>query len=135
MKYRLHRMKRIIMKPYNKLKYAYQRVTRGFSDADMFSADMYFANQFAGMLRWYVKNSHGVPMGYAKKSDTYGTDTEYMITKRDKKYLKYADMFEEYGKNGLAYNDKWQRLFGGLTYNEVDDMMTWFAKHFTEFWD
>jgi hypothetical protein len=135
MKYKLRRMKKIMIKPYYMVKYAYQRVTRGFSDQDMFNADQYFAGQFAGMLRWYVKNSSGVPMHYAKKDDPYGTDIEYMQAKRDKKYLKYAALFEEYNKNGNAIGEKWKRMFGGLTDDEVRDIMTWFGKHFTEFWD
>ena len=126
---------KVILNPYKNIKYAYQRVTRGFSDQDMWNADNYFAGQFAGMLRWYVENGSGVPSNYARKDDPYCEDVDYMVAKRDAKYLKYAAMFEEYYKNGYAHNNSWKKDFGGLNNKELKIALQWFSKHFTEFWD
>jgi hypothetical protein len=132
LKRKWNRIRRFILQPYYEVLYAYQRVTRGFSDRDMWSADMFMARQIAGMLRWHVSNGHGVPSFYARE---LCEDIEYMDVYRNEVYTRYALMFEEYGNNGHAVNDKWKSMFGGLTDAEVHEMMTWFGEHFTEFWD
>lgn len=135
MNYKLRNLKRNILRPYHNINHAYQRVTRGFSDSDMFSGDMFISSQIAGMLRWYIENGHGVPGRYAREDDPYCEDIEYMVAARNFEYDRYATLFEEYAKCGHAINDKWKRMFGGLTDDEVHDMMTWFGEHFTELWD
>jgi len=128
-----------LIKPFHEIKYFFQRGRRGFSDKDMWSADIYMAGVFAGMLRWYVKNSNNVSMSWAMNNDGVGEShiekSYHLSEKRDAAYIKYAEMFEEYAKNGLAWDEKWKQDFGGLTNDEVHDMMTWFGEHFTEFWD
>jgi hypothetical protein len=101
----------------------------------MFSGDMFISSQIAGMLRWYINNGHTVSSSYSREDDLYCEDTDYMVAARNFEYTKYADLFEEYAKHGHALNDKWKRMFGGLTDDEVHDMMTWFGEHFTELWD
>ena len=124
-----------LTKPYHRTIHYYQRARRGFSDYDMFNADTFLARQMADILRWYMQNSHGVPWSYAKEDDRFCEDFEYMVAARDSEYTKYAALFEEYGRNGHAPNAKWKKEFGGLTDDEVHDMMTWLAEHFTELWD
>jgi hypothetical protein len=119
-------------KPFYKIKYFIQRGKRGYSDRDMWSADMYMAGIFAGILRWQVENGHGVSMSWSVNDDD---SVDLLLERRDPEYIKYAEMFEEYAKNGHAWNKKWKEKNGGLTDDEVHDMMTWFAQHFTEFWD
>ncbi len=135
MKRKWNRVRRFIFKPYYQILHSYQRVTRGFSDSDMFSGDMFISSQIAGMLRWYINNGHTVSSSYSREDDLYCEDTDYMVAARNFEYTKYADLFEEYAKHGHALNDKWKRMFGGLTDDEVHDMMTWFGEHFTELWD
>lgn len=138
MKYKLKYMQyklKLLLKPFYIVMYYIQRAKRGFSDKDMWSADMFISTQIAGILRWYVEKGHGVPMSYAREDDFIGQDVYYMINARDAEYKKYAALFEEYGKHGHAVNAKWKEMFGGLTDEEVNDMMTWLAKHFTELWD
>ena len=110
-------------------------MNRGFSDADMFNADAFLAKQIAGMLTWYIDNSHGVPMAYKHETDPYGEDVDYMVEQRNMDYSKHIAMFSEYAKNGVAINDKWKAEFGGLEINELNESLQWFADHFTEFWD
>ena len=135
MKYKIKMFKKKLLRPYYAIKHAYQRVTRGFSDNDAWNADKFLAAQLSGILMWFVNEGHGVPMSYAREDDLYGQDIEYMTAARDAEYKKYAALFEEYGKHGHAVNAKWKEMFGGLTDEEVNDMMTWLAEHFTELWD
>jgi len=134
-KYRIKMFKKKLLYPYYAVKHAYQRVTRGFSDNDAWNADKFLAAQLSGILTWFIEEGHGIPMSYSREDDLYGQDIEYMITARNDEYKKYAALFEEYGKNGHALLQKWKEEFGGLTDDEVHDMMTWLAKHFTELWD
>jgi hypothetical protein len=116
-------------------KWWYQRITRGYSDKDMWNADMYLAGIFAGVLDWYIHNSKGVPMVYADHDDPYSTDIETMIIKRNSEYLDHIAIFREYLKNGYAMSEDWQEKFGGVLDKEIKDSVHWLADHFIELWD
>ena len=135
LKYRIRRFKKKMLRPHYAVKHAYQRVTRGFRYKDAWNADTFLARQLSAILMWYVEEGHGISMSYSREDDLYGEDIEYMTAARDADYKKYAAMFKEYGKNGPAVNEKWKEMFGGLTDDEVSDMMTWLADHFTGLWD
>lgn len=110
----------------------YQRIARGYSDRDMWSADLFLAGQISGMLTWIVEKGHGVSMAYA---DDIETDVDIMVERRDKEYLHYAAIFAEYGKNGPAIDEEWKNKFGGVLDSDLQDALQWFSEHFTEFWD
>jgi hypothetical protein len=112
-----------------------QRVTRGYSDKDMWNADMYLAGIFAGVLDWYIHNARGVPMVYADPEDPYCTDMEAMIIKRNAEYLNHIAIFREYLKNGYAMSDNWKEEYGGVLDKDIKDSVHWLADHFIELWD
>lgn len=116
-------------------KWWYQRARRGFSDRDMWSADTYLAGVFAGVLQWYVYKGMGVPLEYASEDDPYCEDLYAMIARRDADYLFYASVFEEYKANGPAYNEDWQKEFGGVLDEDLKASLQWLSEHFTELWD
>jgi hypothetical protein len=116
-------------------KWWYQRITRGYSDKDMWNADMYLSGIFAGVLDWYIHNSKGVPMVYADHDDPYSTDIETMVIKRNSEYLNHIEIFREYLKNGYAMSEDWQEKFGGVLDKEIKDSVHWLADHFIELWD
>jgi len=113
------------------IKYPYQRLTRGFSDQDAWNGDSYLAGQIAGLLRWHIKNSHGVGHPYANRESTVDEAAYF----RDLDYEKYAKMFDELSNNGIALNKKWQKDFGGLTEKQYKDTMKWFANIYQGLWD
>jgi hypothetical protein len=117
-----------------KIKWAHQRVTRGFSDRDMWSADYFLARQIAGMLNWIVNEGHGVSTSYGTPPN-YEDDIEDMVARRDVEYLKYAAVFAEYAENGPALNEDWKNKLGGVLDNDLKEALQWFSEHFTEFWD
>ena len=112
----------------------YQRVTRGYSDRDMWSADIFLAGQIAGTLKWIVENGHGVSMSYGTPPN-YDDDIDLMVAKRDADYLFYASIFEEYHTNGPALNKEWQKEFGGILDGDLQVALQWLSEHFTELWD
>jgi hypothetical protein len=113
------------------IKYPYQKLTRGFSDVDAWNADMYLSRQIAGLLRWHIKNSHGVGYPYTTNESTVDEAAHF----RNLDYEKYAKMFDELSTNGIAFNKKWKQEFGGLTEKEYKDTMKWFAKIYPGLWD
>lgn len=117
-----------------KIKWAYQRVTRGYSDRDMWSADFFLAGQIAGMLNWIVNEGIGVSTSYGTPPN-YEDDIEDMVARRDADYLFYASIFEEYKNNGPALNEEWQEKFGGVLDSDLKEALQWFSEHFSEFWD
>lgn len=125
---------RKIKKHTRKIKFAYQRVTRGFSDQDAWNADMFLASQIAGIAEWLVKNGHGVPSSYAYQPD-FNDPVEIMAERRDAEYRNHIAVFKEYAKNGHAFDQQWKEECGGVLDNELDESLQWFAKHFVEFWD
>ena len=125
---------RKIKKYTRKIKFAYQRVTRGFSDQDAWNADMFLASQIAGIAEWLVKNGHGVPSSYAYQPD-FNDPVEIMAERRDAEYRNHIAVFKEYAKNGHAFDQQWKEECGGVLDNELDESLQWFAKHFVELWD
>jgi len=118
------------------VKYWYQRITRGYSDADAWNGDTFLAQQISGILVWIVENGHGVSMSYADETmDPYAPDTEVMAEKRDKEYLYYAKIFAEYARNGTAFNEEWEKEFGGVPQEEMKTALIWLSSHFQELWD
>ena len=113
----------------------YQRITRGYSDRDMWSADYFLAGQIAGMLNWIVNKGMGVSMAYAAEDDPYVEKIDEMVARRDAEYLKYAAVFAEYAKNGPALNEDWKNKLGGVLDKDLKEALQWFSEHFTEFWD
>lgn len=112
----------------------YQRITRGYSDRDMWSADYFLAGQIAGTLRWIVEKGHGVATSYGTPPN-YEDDIDDMVARRDAEYLHYATIFAEYAKNGPAYNLEWQEQFGGVLDEDMKDALQWLSEHFSELWD
>ena len=117
-----------------KIKFAYQRVTRGFSDQDAWNGDMYLASQIAGIAEWLVENGHGVPMSYAYQPDL-NDSVEIMAERRNTEYCKHIAVFREYAKNGPAFDQEWEEELGGVLDKDLDESLQWFAKHFVELWD
>jgi hypothetical protein len=134
-KFRIKRLYKLIMRSVYYPKWWYQRVTRGFSDRDMWNADNYLAGVFAGVLQWYVNKGIGVSMAYASEDDPNGENLDDMVARRDADYLFYASIFEEYKDNGPAYNEEWQKLFGGVLDEDIKAALQWLSEHFTELWD
>ena len=134
-KYNFRRMKNAIRRAFYIPKWWYQRAKRGYSDRDMWSADMYLAGVFAGVLQWYIDNGVGVPMFYAADDDQYGKNVDDMVIRRDDEYSKHILIFKEYSINGLAFDEDWQKEFGGILDEDIEASMHWLANHFTELWD
>lgn len=112
-----------------------QRMERGFSDRDMWSADMYLAGLYADILQWYMDNGHGVSMVYAYDLDPANPDLDLMIKRRNKEYRKHIGVFREYAKNGDAFDKKWQERFGGVLDKDMQKSLKWFSKRFSTLWD
>ena len=71
----------------------------------------------AGVLKSYAKDKHGV--GYPYINGTESVDEAFEAMQKD--YLKHAVIFEEYGKNGLAWDDSWKSEFGGVSEEEIKE--------------
>ena len=114
----------------NKTKYFIQRGKRGYSDQDLWSADMYIAEVIAGVLESYGNHKWGVGYPYSKGGDV---NKEYIAMQKD--YIKHAKLFREYAKNGMAISEKWKAEFGGLTEKELANILRWFTKVYPGLWD
>lgn len=120
----------------NKTKYAYQRITRGFSDKDAWNGDKYLASQIAGILRWHVKSGRGIANAYLPNKIDYSEfEFDLAVAARDSEYLNFADIFDEYAKNGPALNKRWKKDFGGVLDKDMKKALQWLSEHFQELWD
>ena len=128
------RVERLINSPrkfMHEIKYFIQRGKRGYSDRDLWSADMYLAEVIAGILESYVHNKLGVGYPYA----TINGDVDMQYLEMQKDYSKHAKLFKEYSINGYAHNKTWQEEFGGLTEKELNSILKWLAKIYPGLWD
>ena len=134
-KFRINRLYKRIKRSVYYPKWWYQRANRGFSDRDMWNADIYLAGVFAGVLQWYIDKGVGVSMAYISEDDPYGEDVDAMVFRRDAEYSYHIGVFREYLNNGPALNEKWQKEFGGVLDKDIKASLQWLSEHFTELWD
>jgi hypothetical protein len=116
-------------------KWWYQRINRGYSDRDMWNADIYLAGIIAGTLQWQIDNGIGVDISYASPYDPFGQRIDEMISHRDLDYEPIIEIFEEYYKNGYACDEEWKKEFGGVLDKDIRSSVQWLSEHFTELWD
>ena len=74
-------------------------------------------------------------MAYADPEDGFNPDTDKMVERRDADYRKYAEIFTEYSKNGIAYDESWRHEWGGVLDTDMEDALQWLKEHFYELWD
>jgi hypothetical protein len=145
-KYSLYRgVRKVITFPRrvrDEIVFAYQRVTRGFSDRDWWSIDSHIANILSQALPKYVKDGHGIsssylPKGYGESGDSKKDDADFAkaIKKRDAEYSKYADIFARYYNGGIWHNEESAKEFDGITEPEYKAAVAWLAKNFSGLWD
>lgn len=134
----IYKVRRFITSPLRwprHIKHAYQRVVRGYDDTMMWNGDSYLAGQIAAILTWIVEHGHGVSMAYAESEDGFNPDVDKMVERRDADYRKYAAIFAEYRRNGLAHDEWWLAEFGGVLETDMEDALQWLKEHFYELWD
>lgn len=132
MNYRVKKLFKFLKRIPFHFKWAYQRITRGYSDRDWWNGDFYLAGVIAGIMEGIVNKGHGVASSYA---DDWDTSQEIMVERRDSEWNKYIVIFREYSKNGPAIDQKWVDSFGGVLDKDMQDALQWLSEHFQELWD
>lgn len=132
MNYRIMRMFKFLKRIPFQFKWAYQRITRGYSDRDWWNGDFYLAGIIAGIMEGIVTKGHGVASSYA---DDWDTPQEIMVERRDTEWNKYISIFREYSNNGPAIDQEWVENFGGVLDKDMQDALQWLSQHFQELWD
>jgi hypothetical protein len=125
---------RLIINSPRRLKWSYQRMVRGYSDRDAWNGDNFLAGQIAGILELLVNQSYSVPMSYGFGLDEYTPDTKIMVERRDADYKNIIMIYKEYHNNGIAYDEEWQKEFGGVLDKDMKDALQWLVEHFEELW-
>ena len=115
-----------------KFKWWYQRARYGYSDRDCWNGDWYLSGIIAGIMQKIVNDGYGVAISYA---DDWNTPITVMTERRDKDWNKYIEVFQEYSKNGPAFNQDWVDRFGGVLDEDMEDALQWLSQHFLELWD
>ena len=134
----IYKIRRFVTSPLRwprHIKHAYQRVVRGYDDTMMWNGDSYLAGQIAAILTWIVEHGHGVSTAYQDPEEGWYPDVDKMVERRDADYRKYAAIFAEYGKNGIAHDEEWLKEFGGVLDSDLRNALLWLVDHFQEMWD
>lgn len=123
----------ILLRIHKSIQWAYQRITRGYSDRDAWNGDMYIASVIAGIMQTIIDKGIGVPISY----DNGDPDMpiEIMEKNRNEDWNKYIAIFREYSHNGPALSPEWKEEFGGVLDKDMNDAIQWLSKHFQEIWD
>ena len=119
----------------HEVKWANQRVVRGYSDKDAWNGDNFLAGQIAGILELLVSQSYSVPTSYGFGLDEYAPDVEIMAERRDADYKNIIMIYKEYHTNGIASDEEWQKEFGGVLDKDMKDALQWLVEHFQELWN
>ena len=133
MNYRVERLYKFLKRIPFKFKWAYQRITRGYSDRDWWNGDWYLSGVIAGIMEKIVKDGHGVATSYAYED--WETPVDIMVERRDAEFNKYILIFREYSKHGPAIDQEWKDRFGGVLDKDMQDALQWLVEHFQELWD
>lgn len=137
------------------IKYAYQRITRGYSDYDIWDLDYYISDLLSEMLNHFADTTHSYPCsvdeevegGHEKWQDELRQAAKYIKDATEIDYtdelLKRFELYEEAKKNGcdeLAQKHfvKWREL-GIKEQREKQDALNnfcdWLKLHFFNLWD
>lgn len=103
-------MKRILQR----IKFAYQRVTRYYDDSAIWNLDIYITSIAIPVLRHYRENGHGFPTGM--KENEWNKILDKMIT-----------AFEIYLSDDYRIKEK--------KFKQMEEGLALFAKHFHQLWD
>jgi hypothetical protein len=129
------------------IKWAYQRVTRGWSDRDVWSMDYHLSNILVGMLRRLKETKHGVPLDFCgdwgEKTSTHFLPMEESIKLWDACLDEMIEGFEARGEmDELTYPTScgkeekkvWEHNMALLSARK-ERALALFAKHFDSLWD
>jgi len=140
----------------NRIKWKYQKVTRGWSERDIWNLYVFHAKQIKDTLIYYKNNRHGSPVLDGTPNDHIGDGLEQEDIHKswDEELDKMIDAFDkahEIGKGELQFQplenwrDDYQEslidIYGKenvLSRDEVEDMfegMHLYIKHFFAMWD
>lgn len=107
---------------FRKIKWAYQRVTKGYCDYDVYSLDVFYANLFVVSLRELAEKENGYPAIYDIKYKDLTSEEKLHIWKD--KINSIADNFvideERYFISKAEYVDKFNRGFKKLNESFTD---------------
>lgn len=120
---------------FREIRWAHQRVTRGWDDRAVWSIDYHLAKLIGQLVRELIKDNTGVPMAmYTQEEigqDRNGTSSE-MDKEKEKQWkgilLEIAEGFEAYAENGDCM------LMNGNPEN-FDKAFDLFRTHFSSLWD
>lgn len=137
-KYLLTHPWKIIPEITRHIKYAWQRVFRGWDDTVPWSVDFYLAEEIPLWLDVLKKNKHGVPMMMFHDDDFDENDN--WSTKRGIDELRrkeYEDILTEIQEGFYAYIRKcnYEKTNEEEDKKKFDRGMELFVKYFETFWD
>ena len=123
-----------------KSRYYYQRAERGWSDWDAVDACSYIARVIGGTVDRLADINHGVGIRYLPDhvkdyNDATPEDWEEADINQTADFRKHAEIFTRYAKG-----DAWSRpdhieKTGGVSFEELDEALTWFHENFQSLWD
>jgi hypothetical protein len=135
-KYLLTHPNEFIKEVYLNIKYACQRVVRGWDDRVIWSIDYYLATMIPIWLTKLKNNKMGVPTEMFEKSDYL--DENYNISEktlelREKQYNEILDKIIE-GFNAYTESQN-SGLNDPIIINKFNDGIELFVRYFSTFWD
>lgn len=137
------------------IKFAYQRITRGYSDYDVYDLDFYISNLLSEMLNHLADTTNGYPCGvdeeiengYEKWQEELRQAAKYIKDATEIDYtdelLRRYELYEEAKKNGCdelaqGHLAKWHEL-GTKEQNEKQEALNnfceWLKLRFFDLWD
>jgi hypothetical protein len=120
------------------IKYAWQRVFRGWDDRVVWSIDWYLANTIPKWLQMLKEKKHGVPGMMFEKTDYIGEDYEIPEEIFNKRNEEYNAILDEIIEGFVAYqnmSDIYDREKLDPLQQKFDKGMKLFVKWFNTFWD
>ena len=127
---------KIIEGVYYKLKYAWQRVFRGWDDTAIWSIDYYLSKQLSEMLPVLKEKKPGIPLSMFPADMELGAETEEQVKEAGEKWDAVLDEMTE----GFAYHYEYETNI--LPYSEYDAMkkkldrsLELLKKYYEALWD
>lgn len=130
----------------DEIRFAWQRVFRGWDDRIIWSIDYYLAKMLPQWLEKLKQNKHGIPNMFFKKEDEY-VDSDGILTIKDNAMIraekefddvldKITNGFKAYSRinDEFLYPEKDKELYDEL-YLQFEKGMDLLKKYFGTLWD
>lgn len=96
---------------FKNIKYAFQRIQKGYDDTDVWAPDWWFERTFIPMLKEFKKDLHGFPQEFSYDKNGNLLDNNISMENWKTKIDEMINCFEEMTEDGCSERNEYEQEF------------------------